>query len=160
MRWWRRQRIPLLALAGAIALVIGVNVWLEVLPHIKEPKATPVADGAVSLGGNTLELGRVTPDEFAAPAGTRPLSIRLYASSEADAEYCGTFTLREATGERVWRPAGREVDVERGDAESSCREGMDAYDILTVFLLPADADGPFWLDVPVDGEVARFRIDG
>lgn len=160
MTWWRQQRVALVALAVAAVTAVGVYIWLDVIPVTDDPPPTPtVVEGSVSTGGNTLEFVSATSDEFPAPDAAWPLSIRLRASSDAEATMCGSFTLSEVDGDRVWRPAGSEVDVEYGDEERSCSEGMDAYGILTVFLLPDDADRPFWFDVTVDDEVVRFRID-
>jgi hypothetical protein len=159
MTWWRRQRAALIALLAAAVALVVVSLWLDVLPSRESAPPTPhVADGPIDLGGNRLELIRAIPDEFPAPDGAHTLSIRLAADSTEDAERCGTFTLREATGDREWLTAGSAVDVRYGDEESSCRKGTGSYRILTVFLLPNDADGPFWLDIAVGDDVVRFPV--
>lgn len=159
MTWWRRQRVALVALIAAVAALIGVSVWLDVLPAQEAaPPAPRVAGGTVDIGGNRLELVRSIPDEFPAPAGAHTLSIRLSADSAEDAERCGAFTLRERDGERVWLTAGSAVDVRYGDEENSCRKGTDSYRILSVFLLPNDAEGPFWLDIAVGDDTVRFPV--
>ncbi|MCG1037933.1 hypothetical protein, partial [Polaribacter sargassicola] len=103
----RRQRTALVALIAAAAALVGVSVWLDVLPAQESaPPAPRDSDGPVDMGGNRLELVRAVPNEFPAPAGAHTLSIRLSADSAEDAERCGTFTLREKDGERVWLTAG------------------------------------------------------
>lgn len=160
MSWWRRQRASLIALVAAGALTLGAHVWLDVLPALETSSPVPtVQDGAVEVGGNELELDSVRRDEFEAPDGTSSLSVRLYARSAADAETCGSFTLTEVEGGRVWLTDRGALDAWTEDDETSCREGTDGYRILAVFLLPEDAGGPFWFDADVADEVVRFRID-
>lgn len=159
MSWWRQQRIALISLAVAGAAAIGVHVWLDVLPAIPdEPAVVSSPEGPTSIAGQELELSSARWDEYAAPAGSRSLSIRLDARAGADSDSCGTFVLREAHGARVWQNARSALDVPYDDDESGCATEPGRYRILAVFLLPDDAAGPFLLDVPAYGRVARFSL--
>ncbi|WP_435747156.1 hypothetical protein [Microbacterium sp. PMB16] len=157
--WWRRQRLALVSLLVAAAAVVGVHVWLDVLPASGGPAVIAAEDGAADIAGQTLDLDAARWDEFEAPEGSRTLSIRLDAGGGADATTCGQLTIAEAQGDRVWSNARRVLDVPFDAGESSCLEGSGPYVILAVFLLPDDADGPFLLDVPGDGEIARFVVE-
>lgn len=161
MSWWTRQRIPLISLAIAAVTAVGVHVWLDVIPEMPDtPKVITAADGAASIAGQELELSSARWDEYSAPDGSRTLSIRFNARAATDAEGCGTFTLSEQRGPRVWQNARSALDVSYDDGESSCQQEPGPYRLLAVFLLPDDAVGPFALDVPgSDGRIARFSIE-
>lgn len=155
--------MTLAALVVAAVATVGVHLWLDVLPQLQTQQraVTQVAEGeSVETAGQTLALRGTRWDEFEAPKGMRTLSVRLDASGGADATWCGAFTLSEVNGDRVWLDARSVVDVPYDAGESSCRDESIAYEILAVFVVPADATGPFHLDVPGDAaEVTRFTID-
>ena len=110
MSWWRRQRLPLLALVVAATATIGVHLWFDAAPLAGRDEPTYLmADGTVEIGGHDLTVTSARWDEFPAPAGSVTLSIRLDARSGADAENCGAFLLSEADGDRVWQDARRDV---------------------------------------------------
>ena len=159
MSWWQRQRGALVILAITAALVIA-TIWVfEVIPSRDEPgPSVTAATSTVTVGGNTVSPPTVRIDEFAGPAGTTTLSVRVAARSDDDATSCGNFTLTEQRTGRVWGPAGDAVDVSYDDHERSCEPGSASYTILTVFLLPADVSGALWYDMPVDDSIARFGI--
>lgn len=161
MSWWRRQRLPLIALAAGAVAAVGVHVWLDVLPaSTRVAQTITVADPQAEIAGQTIALERSTWSEFDAPEGSRTLSIRLDARAGAEATTCGTFALTEQHSGRVWENARSVLGVPSDAAESSCQTESAPYEILAVFLLPADADGPFWFDVPGDsGAIARFSVD-
>ncbi|MEI3849141.1 MULTISPECIES: hypothetical protein [Microbacterium] len=162
MTWWRRQRRAIIGLLLAVGAVVGVHVWLDVIPAAPRTSVrTIVVDGRAEVHGHTLSVAASRWGEFDAPRGSTTLTVVLHARSDEGAESCGTFRLSERDGSRLWLDAGSavDVDIDDEDTETGCREGNGGYRILTVFLLPDDARGPFWLDVPVEDEVARFRID-
>lgn len=158
--WWRKQRIALIALLAAAAAVVGVHVWFDVLPSSTAAASVVDArDGAAEVAGQRFTLDSARGDEFEAPSGSRTLSIRIESSGGTDATTCGPFTLAEVRGDRVWTNARSALDVPFEAGESYCQEGSGPYVILAVFLLPDDADGPFVLEIPGDGEVARFPVE-
>lgn len=161
--WWRRQRVPLIALVVTAAAAIGVHVWLDVLPASERVNRTiTMADPRAEISGQTITLDAAEWAEFEAPEGSRTLSIRLDARAGTEGTSCGTFALTEVDGGRVWENARTVLDVPSEAGERSCQEASPepaAYEILAVFLLPPDAEGPFWFDIPgLDGEVARFSV--
>jgi hypothetical protein len=163
MNWWRRQRAALIALAVAAVATVGVHVWLDVLPAMQTQTMTMthVADGeSVEIAGQRMSLQSARYDEFEAPEDMRTISVRLHAGGGDESTWCQAFTLTEAQGGRVWLDARSELDVPYDAGESSCREESFSYDILAVFLVPEDAVGPFYFDVPGDAtEVTRFTIE-
>ncbi len=167
MTWWRTQRVALLALLLAAVATAGVHLWLDAAPIAEERESRepvyvlPDDDTAsVEIGGHELTVTSTRWAEFEAPEGSITLSVRLDARSDADAENCTAFLLSETDGERVWQDAHRDVDIPFDEpGETSCRPESPAYGILAVFLLPEDAAGPFWFDVPAGDQTARFRVD-
>ncbi len=158
--WWHRQRVALIALLVAVVAVVGVHVWFDVLPASTDDTAMIDArNGSAEIAGQSLALDSARWDEFDAPAGSRTLSIRVESGGGSDATACGLFTLAEAEGARVWSNARSVLDVPFDAGESFCQEESGPYVILAVFLLPDDAEGPFVLEIPGDGEVARFPVE-
>lgn len=151
MTWWKRQRVALAALGIAAVAVVGVYAWTDILPASGDADAVVVsADDEIELAGQTLEVVSVRWDEFDAPDGMRTLSIGLRASGGQDAGMCGSTSLSEIDGDREWRDARRLLDVPWEAGESSCGAEVASYRILSVFLLPDDADGPFLLNLSGD----------
>ncbi|KJQ56121.1 hypothetical protein [Microbacterium sp. SA39] len=157
--WWRRQRVALIALAVAVAAVIGVHVWFDVLPGSDEPRVIEAQERSAVIAGQNLTVDSARWSEFEAPSGSRTLSIRVDSDGGPDATTCGLFTLAEAQGDRVWANARSALDVPYEAGESYCLEESGPYAILAVFLLPDDAGGPFLLDIPGDDEIARFVVE-
>lgn len=158
--WWRRQRVALIALLTAAVAVVGVHVWFDVLPAAPAGTAVIEApDGSAEIAGQILALESARWDEFEAPDGSRTLSIRIESRGGAGATTCGLFTLAEAEGDRVWSNARSVLDVPFEAGESFCQEESGPYAILAVFLLPDDAEGPFVLEIPGDGEIARLPVE-
>lgn len=158
--WWRRQRVALIALLVAAVAVVGVHVWFDVLPASTDDTSVVEArDGSAEIAGQSLALDSARWGEFDAPAGSRTLSIRIASGGGSAATSCGQFTIAEAEGDRVWSNARSVLDVPFEAGESYCHQASGPYAILAVFLLPDDAEGPFVLEIPGDGEVARFPVE-
>ncbi|MBT2483473.1 MULTISPECIES: hypothetical protein [unclassified Microbacterium] len=160
MTWWQRQRLALTALAVAAVAVVGVHVWLDVLPAAESSTQIMTAEnGRAEIAGQTLTLSSVRWGEFEAPDGSRTMSIRLDSDGGPDAESCGLFTLAEVEGDRVWSNARTGLDVPYDAGASYCQEESGPYVILAVFVLPDGVDGPFQLEVPGADRSARFAVD-
>lgn len=160
--WLRRNEIALIALAvllpGAAATIIS-NEWMTAnayLPH----GAIEVAEGDLAeLYGTTFgpaKLRAATADELESallepPAGSRAVVVEFTIVNGDTAVLC-SVRLREVEGaHREWKPVG---------SDAAC-----AYDVVgpfegsVLFLVPDDADGPFWADVDVsdmEDEPAMF----
>lgn len=161
MMWWRMRRLALTGLLAATLAAAGMHVWFQTLPALEgsEPSVV-ISDGSVELGGHLLRVSSTRWGQFDAPEGSTTFSVVLDARSDQESALCGDIALAEANGSRVWLQAHRDLDA-TSDDEWSCQEDSRFYGILAVFLLPEDASGPFWLDVPIgSSEVLRFRLDG
>lgn len=161
MTWWRRQRLPLAALLVAVAAVVGVQVWLSVIPASSRTAETiEVAQTDAEIAGQTLRVSQTRWDAFEAPTGSRTLSVHLESDGGPDAATCGPFVLTEPATDRSWQESTSILDVPYDAGERSCIESSAPYGILTVFLVPDDADGPFFFDVRGPDQVtARFLVE-
>lgn len=160
MTWWRKQRVALISLVIAASAVFGVHLWLDVLPSMETEKITEVGAGQTTvIAGQKISMTSVRWDEFEAPTGMQTISVRLDASGGQTSKSCGAFTLSEQSGGRVWVDARSALVVPFDAGESSCREESTPYEILAVFLIPDDTEGPFLFDVPGDDTIARFSVE-
>lgn len=161
MRWWRKQRVPLIALLVASIAAAGAHVWLDVLPSSEAETPTIIeTERRAEIAGQALSVDSARWDEFEAPDGSRTVSVLLDATGGKEATTCGAFTLAEVDGPRVWLDARADLDVPFDAGERSCLEESLSYDILVVFLVPDDAVGPFHLDIPDrDNHIARFVVE-
>jgi hypothetical protein len=162
MTWLRRQRAALIALMSSAIAVACVHLWLDVQPVSERHSVSFVAveAGSAEIAGQELSFRSARWDEFPAPEGMRTLSIRLRASGGPEAELCGDVTLTEVHGSRTWTDADDLVDVPYDEGESYCIAESAPYDIISVFVVPGDVDGPFFLDIAGrDRAVARFRVE-
>ncbi|MGO1849588.1 hypothetical protein [Microbacterium sp.] len=161
MSWWRRQRVPLIALLAAAIAAAGVHVWLDVLPSSEADRPVIVeVERRGEIAGQTIAVDSVRWDEFDAPVDSRTVSVLLDATGGKEATMCGAFTLSEVDGPRVWLDARADLDVPSDAGERSCLEESLSYDIFVVFLVPDDAVGPFHLDIPdLDSRIARFTVE-
>lgn len=161
--WWRRNILALAALALLIpgtALVIGGNEWWNYFSGRPVLPAEVAADESASYGGSVFSNANLAPLSAAGlevPAGTRALLVTIDVDPTADAEGCGAPSLHELEGAgRAWRMSAALdwYDMERPTACRSEPEGP--YTIATPFLVPADATGPFAVEVVTAGELPRF----
>lgn len=162
MTWLRSQRVALTALVVSASAVAGVYLWLDALPVFEKESVTitEASDGTAEIAGQELVLESARWDEFPAPADSRVVSIRLRSSGGAEATSCRAFTLTEVEGSRTWLDGDDVVDVPYEEGESSCIEESAPYDIVSVFVVPDDAEGPFFLDIAGDGDVVvRFLVE-
>lgn len=161
MSWLRRQRVALTALMFSAIAVAGVYLWLDIGPvaEAESVTITEAVDGTAEVAGQELTLESARWDEFPAPDGARIVSVRLTASGGPDSTMCGQVTLTEVHGSRTWLDAGDLVDVPYEEGESYCLEESAPYDIISVFAVPDDAAGPFYLDIAgEDDVVTRFLV--
>lgn len=161
MNWWRRQRVPLVALVATVIAAAGVHFWLDVLPSPEADTQTIIeVERRGEIAGQTISVDAVRWDEFDAPSGSRTISVLLDATGGKAATTCGAFSLSEVEGPRVWLDARADVDAPSDAGERGCLEESLSYEIFVVFLVPDDAVGPFQLDIPDrDGRIARFIIE-
>ncbi len=163
--WWRRNAIPLVALALLVPLTAGAIGWQEWRTRFEGThwRSTPVAAGAtIELGG--AAVGPATLVEVPAdagvetPPGGRALAAQVTVVPGDAPVTCARPRLVEVSTGRSWEgdtgPFGW-----RG--ESSCFDATSPVLLNVPFVVPADA-GPFAIDLEIlhDGpELPRFLVE-
>lgn len=162
MTWLRTHRLSLTALMFCVVAVAGVHLWLDVMPITDRQKETitVVDDGTAELAGQEVTLEDARWDEYPAPDGARVVSVHMRGSGGPESTSCGLVTLSEVHGPRTWRDAAKVVDVPYEAGRSHCSSKSEPYDITSVFLVPGDVVGPFFLDIAGDDHtISRFLVE-
>src|SRR5690606_12493519 len=99
---------------------------------------------------------------------TRVVAVAIPVVPHGDAVHCTAPTLVEQSTGREWREMRSELGLPYDPAEpTSCvlpEEGEPAlpYELVVPFIVPDDAEGPFWVDIePFEAipEFVRFSVD-
>lgn len=161
--WWRRNAVPLTAIAVLLPVTVGVvavnewSAWDQAHPSrpvTVEPGASASYGGAL-IGPATSSF---TVDEEA-PAGTRVVRANVLITPGDDPLSCGSPHLREAGGQgRQWNEASLELSSEIGDdRRTSCASDLPIrYSLTLSYLVPDDASGPFVIELESADEFPRF----
>ncbi len=161
MKWWRRNALALAALAllipGAV-VVIGGQEWITyygfrpISPiDVREGESADFA--GATFGPARVSDGTATQRERI-PNGARILVAEIPVQPGAESPGC-TVTLRETTGQRRhWEVQPNALD--RTGHVSCTTENSGRYVVEAPFLVPADATGPFAIELVVAGQQPRF----
>jgi len=160
--WLHTHRLSLTALMFCVVAVAGVHLWLDVMPIADRQKETitVVDDGTAELAGQEVTLEDARWDEYPAPDRARVVSVHMRGSGGPESTSCGRVTLSEVQGSRTWLDADDVIDVPYEAGQSYCTEESEPYDITSVFLVPDDVEGPFFLDIAGDDHtITRFLVE-
>lgn len=163
--WWRRNAVALIALAvllPATVIATGYNEWngyfsgRPVLPITVAAGEEEVVSGE-TWGPAQIELVEDDdPRATGVPSGARLVVATIEVPVGAE---CFAPMLREVDGlEREWNQARRvELNWHTSDGASGyCSAENVTSRLETPFVVPADATGPFELDVSIPDELPRF----
>ncbi len=166
MSWWRKNALALGALVLAASLTgisWYVGVWLPLSPP-EAAVATPDDEGRGTLGGATFDDLTIASEEdpegyYGAPDGTWVVAVSVDVSPQESGLSC-SLQLSESDGEqRTWTPTSVISPFAESDDPSYCTgTGTEDYRVLTAFLLPDDARGPFVLDIVSGSDVLRLPV--
>lgn len=161
--WWRRNAVGLAAFAVLLPLTVGViavNEWSEFdAGHATRPETVPVGDTTSYAGavlGPALASFSETPS---APPGTKVVTARVLVAPGDDPIACLPPTLREVGGaQREWSEASFELDLPYDpDRRSSCDSELPIrYSLTLAYIVPADAVGPFAIELETVPEYPRY----
>lgn len=173
--WFRRNGVALLVLAVLLpvtAVAIGWREWTATYdaPTRRTQAVTPDGGDTVELAGATW--GPVTSGVFTAadglpvPEGAKVIAVKVPVDVH-DVEAgvgCTAPLLVEQSSGREWSEMSVALELEYDpDAPVTCDStATEAYEMLVPYIVPEDAEGPFWVDVVpyVSAPVfARFSID-
>lgn len=151
--WWRANAVALGALVilvPATWLIVSWNEWADLDANTARRPLTLEPGASIEYAGATI--GPVTgehADRPLTPEGTRVVTVTVPIDPGAAAFGCSQPTLHEQTGaRREWQPTedvGREWDSDRHTLCDS--ELRTPYMLELDYLVPADASGPFALEV-------------
>lgn len=172
--WWRRNAAALGILAvlvPATVLTIGWREWHEVYDNAgRRTFAIEVpVDGTTELAGATWGPVRSGALEdlsgLDAPAGTRVIAAAIMVSPDGhDPVACMRPVLVEQSTGRQWNEMRIELGFDYNpDEPTACvSDATEPYEIFVPFVVPDDAEGPFWVDVAplgVGSTFVRFAIE-
>jgi len=171
--WWRNNLVALVALAvllPATAATVGYQEWYQYF-GFGARAVTPVMvpdDESVELVGATwgpLRGGEVQDlSGLDVPDGTRLLGVVVPVDASTEGVACETPKLVEQSTGREWRPVRLAIGLlSSSDEPETCLSTESGeYEMIVPFVVPDDADGPFWVDVrPYDagGAFLRFSFE-
>ncbi len=166
--WIRSNRTALIALAVLFPLTFGVMGYREWHDSYGEWPTSPVKvqagdnEGGVFWGevqyGPAGQYARAT-----VPSGAQTVLLHLSGRPVDEPVACEVLVLRETGGQRrSWEPAMFALDLpEQIEERTGCdAESGGEFQLVVPFVLPADATGPFALDVEVPSITPKFlRFD-
>lgn len=164
--WWRRNALPLVAVAVLLPATFGVVGWNEwndyfsgrpTQPVVAPPAASVEFEGAV-WGPAEIEVVE-RGAELDAPVGSQVVMVAVPVDPGPDAATCLPPTLRESTGaRREWQDVTFEIgwSPPSGQLGSCAGTGTDPFTITVAFLVPLDATGPFAVELVSPEALPRF----
>lgn len=172
--WWRRNTAAVVALAvlvPATALAVGWREWHEVYddPSQYTRDVLPDEDGTIEIDGAVLGPAKADTfteaDGFELPDGAKVVAVKITVDNADldDPIRCWWPTLVEQSTGREWAQMSNELGLSSDpDVQTECDPSPTGpYDIIVPFIVPDDAEGPFWLDIDPDesdGAFARFPV--
>lgn len=161
--WWRRNALPLVAIAVLVPVTVGaiaVNEWSAYdLGHATKPISVEPGDSARYDGAQIGPASAEFTDAPGAPAGTRVVSANVLVTPGDEPISCVSPLLREAGGAgRQWGEASFELEREYDPAlKTSCDSELPIrYSLTLEYLVPEDATGPFVIEVSTADALPRF----
>lgn len=163
--WWRRNRLALIALAVLIpvatATLVGV-AWSRY--YLYQPTIPMDVDQ-----GETAELADATwgpvravdvtdAEELTAPSDARVIAVAVPVDPHGESPSCFSPVLVEQDTGRRWEEMTTELGIPYSAEEpTNCTKPEDdengdpgpvvPYEIIVGYIVPADAEGPFWVEV-------------
>ncbi|WP_406248834.1 hypothetical protein ACI7YT_02455 [Microbacterium sp. M] len=163
--WWRRNRLALIALAVLVAVTTATLVGVAWSRYYLYEPTVPVN----AAEGETAELADATwgpvravditdVDELPAPSDARVIAVAVPVDPHGDSPSCFSPVLVEQDTGRRWGQMNTALGItDTYEEPSSCTtpevdENGDPgpivpYEIFVGYIVPADAEGPFWVEV-------------
>lgn len=171
--WWRRNTVALIALAllvPATAAAVGWQEWYQyfgfgaraVTPVVvPEDETTDLAGAAWGpiRGGEIDDVSGLD-----VPEKTRLIAVAVPVDPESEGVGCEAPVLVEQSTGREWSPVRAEIglDWSADEPETCLSEQASPYELIVPFVVPADVEGPFWVDIRpyrAGGSFVRFEFE-
>lgn len=172
--WWRRNRAGLITLAVlvpvSVAAIGGLPWWDDFSSRANVP-VTAQETATVSLGGSAYGPARATVvtdttglTDIPPTAKVIAVSVPVRPNGKAKPQCFSPVLVEQRTGRR-WAEVGQTLGVKYDpDYSTSCATASThtgPLEMITFYLVPRDAVGPFWVDVDVINahpEFVRFPV--
>ncbi|HWK78535.1 MULTISPECIES: hypothetical protein [unclassified Microbacterium] len=171
--WWRRNAVALIGVAVLVPMTAAAIGWQEWYQYFgfgaRAVTAIAVAeDDTVDFVGATWgpirggEIDDLTGLDV--PDGTRLLAAAIPVQASTEGIGCETPKLVEQSTGRIWTPTRLEIGLlsDPDEPETCLSAEAGDYELIVPFVVPDDAEGPFWVDVrPYDagGSFLRFSFE-
>lgn len=170
--WWRRNTVPLIALAVLAPVTAGVIGWNEWQEYFQGRSTSAVApeteDGTVELAGATWGPIRgqylENVEGLTLPDGTEVVVAVIPVAPGEDPPSCLAPTLIEQSSGREWSEGRFDLGVSSNPDEPTICDSTatEPYELLLPYIVPKDAEGPFWVNIApaaVAPQMVQFSID-
>lgn len=170
--WWRRNAMPLIALAVLAPVTIGVIGWNEWQEYFQGRSTSAIApeteDGTVELGGATWGPIRSqyleNVEGLTLPEGAEVLVAVIPVVPGDEPVSCFPPTLIEQSSGREWNEGRFDLGLTSSSEEpTSCDSTVtEPYELLMPYIVPEDAEGPFWVNIAPSAatpKIVQFSID-
>ncbi|WP_188434790.1 hypothetical protein [Microbacterium murale] len=171
--WWRSNLLALVALVVLIPMTTAAVGWQEWYQYFgfgaravtgievaeKDTADLVGATWGPVRGGEVEDVsGLDVPDD------TRLIAVAVPVDARAEGIGCETPKLVEQSTGREWRPVRLEIGLlsSPDEPETCISDELGEYEMIVPFVVPDDAEGPFWVDVrPYDagGSFLRFSFE-
>lgn len=172
--WWRRNAVALGAIAVLTPVTFGAIAWEGWQGYFLYQNSIPVdvaEDDSIDLADTTwgpIRASEITDTTgFTVPSDARVIAAAIPVDPHGELPGCFAPTLvQQSTGIR-WPESRFQLGLLSSSEEpTSCVTGDDVptgpYELIVPFIVPDDAEGPFWVEVaptPAVPSVIRFAID-
>ncbi|MGM7671697.1 hypothetical protein [Microbacterium sp. A93] len=172
--WWRRNAVALGALVVLTPVTFGAITWDGWQDHNLFTNTIPidVADGdsmeLIDTTWGPVRASEITDTSgFDMPTDARIIAAAITVDPHGDAPSCSAPTLvQQSTGIRFPESRFQLGLLSSSEEPTSCvtdgENRVASYEMIVPFIVPADAEGPFWVEIAsVDAipSVIRFSID-
>lgn len=164
--WWRRNALALtavLVLLPATAATIGLQEWNDYFSG--RPSVPVMVESGEQIDFADAAWGPVRagfardPSSFRVPADAQLVIIEVPVEPGDQEVGCPAPVLVEAGTGRQWRDSSLRIGLStyRPDEPVSCQSNAtEPYTIYVPYVVPADASGPFWVELSPVSAVPRF----
>ena len=176
--WWRRNALALVAVAVLLPATVLGTAWWEwkyAYPDSGMPlwAIEPGSSGTVDLKGATWgpAKARVITDTsgFDMPENATLIAVTVKVTPHGDkGPHCWAPELVQQSTGRVWLSVRGELGLLwSSDEPEDCvptlaGEKAEPYKLVLPYVVPDDAEGPFWVDIDpgqAGSRFVRFSVD-
>lgn len=171
--WWRRNRLGLVVsavLLPATVFAVGWENWhlmYDFGARPVDPIIVAEDDSAELVGASFGPVRSAVIEDLSGldvPDGAKVIAAAVPVDPGPKGVSCRRPTLTQQSSGRQWALMRSEIGVPYNpdEPEFCSADELGDYELIAPFVIPEDAEGPFWLDVwPQDsgGMFLRFSID-